>query len=283
MATKVAIQGGRASFHDMAVRSYFGDNSVQLVQCRTFHEQFVQLMHDEVDYLVMAIENSLAGSILQNFSLIEKFQVQIIGEVYLRIQQNMLALPGQTLGDINTVWSHPMALHQCNEFLEEHSNIKSVEQFDTAESAREISEKSLTGVAAIASSLAAEIYELDLLASDIENIKDNYTRFWIITKPERRHEMLADKASITFHVTHKVGSLVDVLNIFRASDVNLAMIQSTPIPGRPDEYAFHVDVEWTNKELYKSAIKLVGNVASEIHILGEYKSGEKPYDNPQGR
>ncbi len=283
MATKVAIQGGRASFHDMAVRNYFGENSIQLNECRTFRDQFVQLMQGEVDYVVMAIENSLAGSILQNFSLIEKFKVQIMGEVYLRVQQNILALPGQTLGDINTVWSHPMALHQCNEFLESYPNFRSVEKFDTAESAREIRKKSLNGVAAIASTLAAEIYELDVLASDIENIKDNYTRFWIISKSDNHIAAPTDKATITFHVKHKVGSLVDVLNIFRASDVNLAMIQSTPIPGRPDEYAFHVDVEWSSKELFESALKLVGNVASEIHILGKYKSGAKPYDNPQSR
>lgn len=281
MATKVAIQGGRASFHDMAVRNYFGENSIQLSECRTFRDQFVQLMEGEVDYVVMAIENSLAGSILQNFSLIEKFKVQIIGEVYLRVQQNILALPGQTLADINMVWSHPMALHQCNEFLEAHPNLRSVEKFDTAESAREIREKKLNGVAAIASALAAEIYDLEMLAADIENTKDNYTRFWVITKPEKRPEMLTDKASITFHVKHKVGALVDVLNIFRASDVNLAMVQSTPIPGQLDEYAFHVDLEWESRELYESALKLVGNVASEIHILGEYKSGVKPYDNSQ--
>lgn len=277
MALKVAIQGGRASFHDMACREYFGEREIELRECVTFRQQCVDVMADRAEYAVMAIENSLAGSILPNYALLQEFPLIIRGEAYLQIEQNLMALPGQKLSDIHAIRSHPMALHQCSEFLERHQEIRSVESFDTAESAREISEKQLRGIAAIAGCLAAELYDLAILEASIENIKDNYTRFLVLSKNQEESTSIADKASLSFHVRHEVGALAGILNIFRDHSVNLGLIQSIPIPGRPDEYAFHVDIEWRSRRQYEQAIEQVRRTARELVILGEYKAGKKPY------
>ncbi len=276
--TKIAIQGGKASFHDMAARQYFADAQVDICECRTFREQIQQLLAGDVDRVVMAIENTLAGSILPNYALLQSSPTHIIGEVYLRIEQNLMALPGQKLTDIRNVKSHPMALHQCSEFLESHPEIVSNESHDTADSAREIKEQNQKGVAAIAGSLAAEIYDLEILAKSIENIHQNYTRFLVVaTRPEQDATASANKASLCFHTMHKVGALAQVMNVFRDNGLNLALIQSTPIPGQPDEYAFHVDIEWLERPDYDEALHDLKKVTRELKVLGEYKSGNKPY------
>lgn len=280
---KIAIQGGKASFHDMVTRQYFKDQPVELVECRTFRQQCSYLIEGTVDFVVMAIENSLAGGILPNYSLLERFPFKIIGERYLHIKQNLMALPGQTLQDITLVRSHPMALHQCSEFLEQHPHLHGEETHDTADSAREIREQMLTGVAAIAGQLAAELYQMEILAESIENIKDNYTRFLVLSKNGQSRPETANKASLSFHVMHHVGALADVLDVFRDHKVNLALIQSIPIPGKPDEYAFHVDVEWHDANHYDQAIAVAAKITREFKILGEYCSGEKPYDSPNGK
>ena len=276
--TRAAIQGGKASFHDMAARQYFSGHDIELSECRTFRQQVQQLVAGEVDYVVMAIENTLAGSILPNYGLLQNSPVTIIGEVYLRIQQNLMALPGQQLAGIKTVMSHPMALHQCSEFLESHPELMSLETHDTADSAREIREKEQTAVAAIAGSLAAEIYRLEILAESIENIHQNYTRFLVVTREaDAADNPGANKASLSFHTMHKVGALAQVMNVFRDNGLNLALIQSTPIPGQPDEYAFHVDVEWYERQDYDEALRDLVPVTRGLRVLGEYKSGNKPY------
>ncbi|MFQ5648987.1 MAG: prephenate dehydratase [bacterium] len=281
--TKIAIQGGRASFHDMAARAYFADTEIELKACRTFRQQIQDLLAGEVACAVLAIENTLSGSILPNYSLLQNAAVTIAGEVYLHIRQNLMALPGQALADIEWVKSHPIALHQCSEFLEDHPHLRSVETHDTAESAREIREQRETGVAAIAGTLAAELYGLEILAPSIENIKENYTRFLIIARRDGGHQVspTANKASLSFHVMHKVGALAQILDILRDNGLNLGLIQSTPIPGRPDEYAFHIDVEWLERPDFDEAVRELAPVTRELRILGEYEVGKKPYDNRQ--
>lgn len=282
---KIAIQGGPASFHDMAARTFFRDQGFDLSPCRTFRQQIQQLLASEVDFVVMAIENTLSGCILPNYHLLLDSDVTIIGEVYLHIQQNLMALPGQTLGQIRSVESHPIALHQCSDFLEAHPAIVPVETHDTADSARNIGESNAKGVAAIAGRLAAERYGLDILAESIENIKDNYTRFLVVARPRKTPapNPMANKASLSFHIMHKVGALAQALNVFRDNGLNLGLIQSTPIPGQPDEYAFHVDVEWFERHDFDEAIRDLTRVTRELKILGEYRSGSKPYGHTASR
>ncbi len=276
MSERVAIQGTETSFHDIAAREYFG-SSIDLVECLTFRQQCQQLVTGGADYALMAIENSLAGSILANYGLLEEFPIAISGEVYIQIQQHLLALPGQTLTDIASVRSHPIALQQCSEFLEAHPKIRSIESHDTAISAKEIAGKQLKDVAAIASRSAAERYGLIILAESIENHKANYTRFLILEKGNgKQASEFSNKASLTFHVRDQVGALTEVLNIFRDYSLNLGLIQSTPIVGRPEEYAFHVDINFQNQTGFLAALKKVGKVTTKLKILGKYQAGAKP-------
>lgn len=276
MSMKIAIQGGAASFHDMAAREHFTNSEIDFIHCRTFKQQCNKLANGHADFAVMAIENSLAGSILPNYGLLEEFPIIIVGEIYLQIQQHLMALPGQQLSDIESVRSHPMALHQCSDFLETHSQIRSVETHDTAESADEIRKKNLQGVAAIASSLAAERYQLAILAESIENDKLNYTRFLVLEKENGgAPQGLSNKASLVFYVQDTVGALADVLDIFRDCSLNLALIQSTPIMGRPDEYAFHVDVNWQRENDFAKALQKISPLTKELKVLGKYRAGTK--------
>ncbi len=273
---KIAIQGIEGSFHDIAARKFFG-SSIELLECVNFRQECTGLVAGAADFALMAIENSLAGSILPNYGLLEEFPIVISGEVYIRIQQHLLALPGQTLTDITSVRSHPVALQQCSEFLEAHPKICSIESYDTAASAKEIAEQQLKGVAAIASRLAAERYGLILLAASIENDKANYTRFLVLEKGNgQQSPEFSNKATLTLHVRDKVGALAEVLNIFHEYSLNLGLIQSTPIVGRPEEYAFHVDVKFQNDTNFLAAVKKVGKLATKLKILGRYKAGAKP-------
>ena len=278
---KVAIQGERASYHDIAARKYF-HQTVQVLECRTFRQVCSVVLETQATLAVMAIENSLAGSILPNYSLLESQPLFIEGEIYVPIHQCLMALPGQTLGDIHTVRSHPMALHQCSEFLEQHPTLRAMEAFDTAGSAREIREQNLPGVAAIASEEAARRYELTILAQGIENQRENYTRFLIISPRSPELTGSSNKASLSFRVAHRPGALVEVLEIFRRHRNNLTLIQSVPIPGRPNEYAFHVDITWQEPEAVQESIQSVRKLATGFKLLGIYKAGVLPYDHPRG-
>lgn len=274
---KVGIQGIKASFHDEASRKYFNGKPFDVVECVTFADMGKSLNNAEIDYAVMAIENTIAGSLLPNYLILENYHFKIIGEVYLRIKLNLLALPGTTIENLRYVSSHPIAIQQSMEFLLSNSHIKIVEANDTAESARMISEDQLLTHAAIASDLAAKAYHLDVLAEEIETNKQNYTRFLVITRnllPDNRPK---DKASIRFQLTHQPGSLADVLMIFKTHQINLTKIQSVPVLGKPYEYAFHADLEWQVYDEYKTAMDKVMQEVSVLTHFGEYKKGEKPF------
>jgi prephenate dehydratase len=271
----IAIQGGPASFHDVVAQRYFAPTEIQSLPCMTFQRVFASVKNGEADFGVLAIENSLAGSILGNYSLLHDYPVSIIGEAYLPIEQNLLALPGQSVKDIRVVRSHPMALLQCSNFLEEHPHLQALEAADTAESAREIRENNLTGVAAVASRAAAARYGLDILEECIQNYKDNYTRFLIISRRPQEDLSTANKASVNFRLHHRAGELAKILDVFRDLNINLSLIQSIPIMSKPSEFTILLDLEWNNYEDFKTAIAQVEPMTVEIKILGIYKRGVK--------
>lgn len=268
---KVAIQGIAACFHEMAAQKYFNDE-IQIVPCMTFHDLCESLEAGQADYAVMAIENSIAGSLLQNYALLMKYEFQIVGEVYLNIQMNLMALPGQDIGKLKTVQSHPIALSQCADFLWSLPHLRWVEVEDTAWSAKDIAENKKCGVAAVANTLAAEKYGLDILARRIETHKQNFTRFLILSKRQQK-VFFSDKASSCLLLKHEKGSLSKVLNVLALHQVNLTKIQSVPIIGKPYEYQFHVDMEWENYEAYQKAINEISPFATSVKVLGEYKKG----------
>ena len=274
---RIAIQGGIASFHDLAVREYFKDQPVELLPCKTFKQVCGAVTIGDSDYGVIAIENSLAGSLLPNYGLLENHPLQIIGEQYLRINHNLMALHGQSIQDIKIVKSHPMALAQSSEFFEKYPHLEPLETDDTAESAREIAMNQVRGVAAVASALAAELFRLDILEAGIENLKQNYTRFFVIAPKRLKMQTGGQKASLNIRIEHQVGSLAGILQIFKKFNINLTLIQSVPVPGHPDEYSFHVDLEWKKGEDFRGAIETLSKEAQAVSLLGVYKKGIKPY------
>jgi prephenate dehydratase len=272
MRTKIAIQGIKGSFHHQVVNEYF-PKDVEIDECLSFEELIDSLVTGKSDQAVMAIENSIAGPIIPNYALIDKNNLHIIGEHYLDIHQNLMALKGQTMEDIQEVHSHPMALLQCMEFLKTHPNIKLVEDKDTAETARRIHEKQLKGIAAIASKVAAELYDLEILAPEIQTINNNMTRFVIINKEDNFvSENEINRASIKFELDHKRGSLAAVLNVMSDCKLNLTKIQSLPKIETPWKYSFFVDVTFSNYEDYAKAKSLLEIMAEYFKVLGEYKN-----------
>lgn len=273
---KIAIQGIKASFHEMAARKHFKDEQLELVECATFPLLFKTLAEGRAKYAVMAIENALAGSILPNYALLEKYGFKIVGEVFLKIEMCLLALPGTKLEYIKVVQSHPMALLQCQEFLNTLQHVQLVAHDDTADSAREIAEKKLNHVASIASRLAADTYQLEVIKAGIETNPANYTRFLILCQAKDYVQgPFAKKSSIRFETLHRPGSLARILNILDAHNINMSMIQSMPVIGKPYHFAFHVDLEWEDMGDYEAA--LYGLRKNSIHLteFGEYQSGEK--------
>lgn len=272
MTTKIAIQGIKGSFHHQVVKEYFFEN-VEIDECLSFEELIDSLIAGKSDQAVMAIENSIAGPIIPNYALIDKNNLHIIGEHYLNIQQNLMALKGQRIEDIKEVHSHPMALLQCMDFLKQYPNIKLVEDKDTAETARRIQEKQLTGIAAIASETAAEMYDLDIIASSIQTIKNNMTRFVIIKKQNSfLPESEINRASVKFELDHKRGSLAAVLNVMSDCKLNLTKIQSLPKIETPWKYSFFVDVTFEKYEDFAKAKALLNIMAEYFKVLGEYKN-----------
>ncbi|WP_026464564.1 prephenate dehydratase [Adhaeribacter aquaticus] len=272
---KIAIQGGPASFHDVVAQQYFAPQTIDIIPCMTFQRVFALVKNGEADFGVIAIENYLAGSILGNYTLLHDYPVSIVGEAYLPIEQNLLALPGQTLEDIRIVRSHPMALLQCTNFLEEHSYMQAIESADTAESAREIRENNLSGVAAIASRAAAALYGLDIVEECIENYKENYTRFMVISGKPLKDVSGANKASVNFQLHHRAGELANILDVFRELHINLSLIQSIPIISDPNEFTILLDLEWEDYNEFTAAIEKIRPMVVEIKILGIYKRGVK--------
>ena len=276
MTTKIAIQGIKGSFHHQVVNEYFSEN-VAIDECLSFEELIDSLLSGKSDQAVMAIENSIAGPIIPNYALIDKNNLHIIGEHYLSIHQNLMALKGQKIEDIKEVHSHPMALLQCMDFLKQYPNIKLVEDKDTAETARRIQEKQLIGIAAIASKTASEMYDLEIIAPEIQTIKNNMTRFVIIKKQNSfLPESEINRASIKFELDHKRGSLAAVLNVMSDCKLNLTKIQSLPKIETPWKYSFFVDVTFEKYEDFAKAKTLLNIMAEYFKVLGEYKN-TKPF------
>lgn len=274
MIKTVAIQGIRGSFHHIVSLQYF-EKPVRVIECMTFDEVVESLISNESDAVIMALENSIAGSILPNYALINKYDLHIVGEHYLDIQHNLMALPNQTIEDIKEVYSHPMALLQCKEFFKNYPHIKLVEDKDTAEVSERIHRHQLKNVGAIASVMAADIFELDILAHSIQTIKHNETRFAIVKRvnsevPE--HEI--NKASLKFEADHKRGSLATILNVMSDCKLNLTKIQSMPIIETPWKYAFFVDVTFETYADFKKAKSIIDIMAINFRVLGEYKNAK---------
>jgi prephenate dehydratase len=270
---KIAIQGIKGSFHHIVAENYFGED-VELMECMTFSEMPDLVLNESVDAAVMAIENSIAGAILPNYALIDEADLEVSGEYYLPIHQNFMALKGQGMKDIQAVYSHPMALLQCRKFLRDYPHITLIEDKDTAEVAKRIHDNSLKGIGAIASVLAAEIYDLEILAPEIQTIKDNHTRFVIVQKKGNSPVQHPTKASLKFVLKDKSGSLGEVLMELAKHKVNLSKIQSLPIIDKPWEYAFFADLVFDDFQEYKNALQDIKAKVSSCKVLGEYKKNK---------
>lgn len=275
MAKTIAIQGGFGAFHEIAAHHFFENEEIKILPRNTFRDMVSTLKEHNTDFGIMAIENSLAGSIIPNYNLIINGSMHITGEIYLRIKQNLVAMPGVHISELKEVYSHPMAILQCQDFFDAHPNIRLIESMDTALSAKEVAEKKAMDLGAISSRLAAEKYGLDIIAESIETNKMNYTRFLILGENGIRiPNDEVNKASIFFTVAHKFGSLSKILSILSYYEINLAKIQSMPIPGKDWEYMFFVDVEINDYNMYKRSLEAIGPFTPSIGILGEYRKGK---------
>ena len=273
MKKKIGIQGIRGSFHHIAVENYF-DKEIKLCEYLSFEDMIFSLSKNEIQYALMAIENSTAGSIIPNYALIDEYNINIVGEHYLEISHNLMALKGQSLDDIKEIHSHPMALLQCRDFLKENPIIKLVEDKDTANVAKKISNTKTMGIGAIASKLAAKIYDLNLIKEDIQSIKKNQTRFVVLKKDNNLDKLQINKASLKFELDHKRGSLATILNVLSDCKLNLTKIQSMPKIETPWRYSFFVDVTFENLDNYLKAKSIIQIMAKEFKVLGEYKNSK---------
>lgn len=279
MKKKVAIQGIAGSYHDIAAHNYFEGEEIEIIPCNTFRDVIVTIKKDPSVLGLMAIENTIAGSLLQNHELIRESGLNIIGEYKLRISHSLVALPGTTIHDVTEVNSHPIALMQCGDFLDTIPHAKIVEKEDTALSARWIAENKLKGHAAICGKMAAQIYGLEVLAEGIETNKRNFTRFLAIADRWTADEILRgvdrDKSSLVFALPHTAGSLSKVLSVLSFYDMNLTKIQSLPIIGREWEYLFYIDLTFTDFLRYKQALEAIRPLTKDLKILGEYTNGKQ--------
>ncbi len=271
---RVTIQGERGCFHEAAAREYFKGEEIETIPCETFTSMFETLNNDASLIGTLAIENTIAGSLLQNHELLRKSNLAIVGEYKMHISHVLAALPGQSIDDLKEVNSHPMALMQCAQFLHKHPNMKIVEKTDTAGSAQEIAEKQLMGIGAVCGEYAANLYGLNILAKDIQTNKRNSTRFLIIADPLEapyliKHDKI-NKSSIVFTLPHTQGSLSKILTIFSFYDINLSKIQSLPIIGREWEYRFYINLTFNDYVRYRQSIDAVKPLINEFKILGEY-------------
>ncbi|AXO81233.1 prephenate dehydratase [Olleya aquimaris] len=275
MIKTVAIQGIKGSFHHIVSQNYF-ETPVSILPFMSFDNTVGSVLKNESDAAIMAIENSIAGSIIPNYALIDTHNLHIVGEHYLDIQHNLMALPNQSIQDIKEVYSHPMALLQCKTFFKQYPHIKLIEDKDTAEVAERIHNKQLKQVGAIASTLAAKIFKLDILAESIQTIKHNETRFVIVK--QNNDEVLEteiNKASIKFELDHKRGSLATILNVMSDCKLNLTKIQSLPIIETPWKYAFFVDVTFQDFQDFKKAKSIMDIMATSFKVIGQYKNAKQ--------
>ena len=275
MNRRVAIQGYSGCFHEEAARRFYtsiGEKNLDIVECDTFGGLYEALDAGRADAAVMAIENTVSGGLIPNFDLLRKNPRKIKGEVFLRIEQNLMALPGQSLEDIREVRTHYMAINQTREFFNGLPQIRLVESEDTAKSAAQVAHEGLAGVGAVASRLAAELYGLEILAPGIETYKQNFTRFLIMDDGLEVPREKIDKASLCFTLPHTPGSLAHILTILSFYEMNLTRIQSLPIPGREWQYFFYADIKFATYERYQQALAAVRPLIDEFQILGEYSS-----------
>ncbi|MDM8256871.1 prephenate dehydratase [Phocaeicola barnesiae] len=275
---KIAIQGVPGSYHDIAAHKYFKDEEIELICCNTFEDVFENMRKDSNVIGMIAIENTIAGSLLHNYELLRNSGATIIGEHKLRISHSIMCLPDEDWDDLTEVNSHPVALAQCREFLQHHPGLKVVETEDTAGSAENISRNQLKGHAAICSKYAAELYGMKILQEGIETNKHNFTRFLVVCDPwmadELKDRSKINKVNLVFSLPHNEGSLSQVLSIFSFYKINLTKIQSLPIIGREWEYLFYVDIMFNDYLRYKQAIDAVTPLTKALKILGEYAEGE---------
>ncbi len=276
---KVAIQGGLGAYHGIAAENFFVSEEVEIVPCITFKDIFTSIKKDPNIIGIMAIENTIAGSLLPNYELLKNNKLPIAGEYKQRVSHCLAVLPGQTIHDVKEVISHPIALMQCVDFLETLPKVKVVEHEDTALAAKDIKDKNMLGTAAICSTRAAEIYGLDILARGIETNKHNFTRFlifgnrWIVDEIQK--DEVLNKSSIVFTLPHNEGSLSQVLSVLSFYHINLTKIQSLPIIGHEWEYQFYIDVKFDNYERYQQALNAIRPLISELKILGDYPEGRQ--------
>ncbi len=273
MKKNIGIQGIKGSFHHIVANNFFG-KEIHLAEFLSFEEMIYNLNDGKIDYAVMAIENSTAGSIIPNYALIDEYDVSIVGEYYLQITHNLMALKGQSLEDIKEVQSHPMALLQCRDFFKNNSSITLVEEKDTAQIAKKIADNKLKGLGAIASELACKIYDLEIIKENIQTIKKNQTRFVILQNIKPSENKNINKASLKFELDHKRGSLATILNVLSDCKLNLTKIQSMPKIQTPWRYSFFVDVTFDNMEHYFKAKSIIEIMAKEFKVLGEYKNAK---------
>ena len=272
---KVAIQGIKGCFHEQAAYLFYEKEGLpkpQVVECSSFDELYRRMDDGSADAAIMAIENTVSGGLLPNFELLRKYDRKIKGEVFLRIKQNLMALPGQKIEDLHEVRSHYMAINQTRPYFGDKPQIRLVEYADTARSAADIAKEGAMGVGAIASELAAEIYGLEIIAESIETYKQNFTRFLILDDSFQVDKERINKASMCFTLPHKPGSLTHVLTILSFYDMNLTRIQSLPIPGQEWQYFFYVDIKFDDYERYVQALSAVKPLMTDLNILGEYEA-----------
>ncbi len=272
---RVAIQGGAGAFHEIAAREYFKGEDLEIVPCNTFRDLFIEAKKDPRLVCVMAIENTIAGSLLPNHDLLKMNNLQIAGEHKLRVSHSLAMLPGRTINDVKEVMSHPIALMQCEEFLDTLPGVKIVEHEDTALAAKDVQENKLENSAAICSNLAAEIYGLEVIAERIETNPRNFTRFLILAQGPTLEEIQKDnninKSSLVFVLPHNEGSLSQVLSVLSFYDINLTRIQSLPIIGREWEYQFYIDLTFSDFQRYRQSIDAIMPLISGLKVLGEYR------------
>jgi len=275
---RISIQGEKGSFHEVAARQYFKGKDIEIVPCSTFDLTLMAVTENKSDFAVMAIENARSGSILYNYSLIRESGMKILGEHNLRIVQNLMALPGQSLHSIREIRSHPIALAQCMTYLNHLRGVTLVENEDTATSARQIREQNLTGIAAIAPAIAAEMYGLTILEKGIETYKKNYTRFLVVGKTMEQPDH-GTKVSICFSTGHKPGSLASVLVRLAELEINLSKIQSVPRLNGEWEYMFYVDLEPGPDQDISLITNILENYTTNLEVLGVYNKGDMLYES----
>lgn len=275
-ALRVGIQGYPGAFHEIAARLYFGTaGDLEIMPAHTFDDLARMTTDGETDTALMAIENSLGGSLMYNYNLLQAGDFSITGEIYLRIKQNLLTLPGQNIEDLTEVRSHPMAIAQCREFFRNYPQIRLVETTDTALSAKDIAVNQRQNVGAIASTLAARMYKLDIAAAGIETNKLNYTRFLVLQRGERQNAAEGiNKISVSFALSHEVGSLQKILTVMAAYNMNLTKIQSVPIVGKQWEYRFFVDFMLGEHFDWRQSLEALRPLTADLKLLGAYRKGE---------